>query len=53
MISDDYNNVILNSAGKDAGTVICGIKDELPPTSEEMQQRVAEYDKMMESGGQG
>jgi hypothetical protein len=53
VVSDDYNNVILNSAGKDAGTVICGIKDELPSASEEMQQRVAEYDKMMESRGQG
>ena len=48
VVSGDYENVILEGAGKDSGTVICGMNDDLPPADEGMEANVAEYEKAME-----
>ena len=39
----------LDSAGKDSIIVICRMNDELPPATEEMEKRAAEYDALMEN----
>ena len=49
VISGDYGQVELDSAGEDGIIVICRKDEELPSATEEMEKRVAEYDALMES----
>jgi hypothetical protein len=41
-------NIVLIGADEKDVTVICGMDDELPPATEEMEQKVAERDAWME-----
>ena len=49
VISGVYEHVELDSAGKKDITVICRMDEELPPATEEMEKRAAEYDALMEN----
>ena len=49
VINGDYEQVELDSAGKKDITVICRMDEELPPATEEMEKRAAEYDALMEN----
>ena len=46
VIDGDYENIVL--AGKDSSTVICRMNDDLPPANQDIEEQVAEYDKVME-----
>ena len=48
VISGDYGQVELDSAGEDGIIVICRKDEELPSATEEMERRAAEYDALME-----
>lgn len=48
VIRGDYEQVELEGAGKEESAVICRMDDELPPATEEIEQRVAKYDSEME-----
>jgi len=44
---ENVENIVLIGADEKDVTVICGMDDELPPATEEMEQRVAEWDAWM------
>ena len=46
-ISEDYENVVLVGADEKDVTVICSTDDELPPATEEMEKKVAEWEEFM------
>lgn len=48
VINGNYEQVELDGTGKGDITVICRMDDILPPATEEMEKRVAEYDALME-----
>lgn len=48
VINGGYEQVELDSAGKNDITVICRMDDKLPSATEEMEKRAAEYDASME-----
>ena len=49
MSGEDVGNLVLVGADKNDITVICGMDDELPPATEEMEQRAAAEDAWMEA----
>ncbi len=48
VLNGNYKRLELDGFGKEDNTVICRMADELPPATEEMERRIAEYDSMME-----
>ena len=48
VINGNYEQVELDSAGKNDIIVICRMDDKLPSATEEMEKRAAEYDALME-----
>ena len=48
VLNGNYKRLELDGFGKEDNTVICRMADELPPATEEMERRLAEYDSMME-----
>lgn len=48
MSGENIENLVLVGKNAKNVTVICAMDDELPPATEEMEQRVAEYDERME-----
>ena len=49
VINGNYEQVELDSAGKNDIIVICRIDDKLPSATEEMEKRAAKYDALMEN----
>ena len=47
VVGENVENLVLVGADEKDVTVICGMDDELPPATEEMEQKVAEWDAWM------